>query len=40
MTRRHPHVFDDAECENSDDVLKNWAIIKAEEKAEEEQGAN
>jgi MazG family protein len=33
MTRRHPHVFEDAECETSSDVLKKWAEIKEGEKA-------
>ena len=34
MTRRHPHVFGDVECETSSDVLKKWASIKEEEKAQ------
>lgn len=38
MTRRHPHVFEDAKCENSNDVLKNWAIIKSEEKLKKNKG--
>lgn len=32
MVRRHPHVFGDVVVQNSDDVLKNWAEIKKEEK--------
>lgn len=32
MVRRHPHVFDDATCNSSDEVLKNWAAIKEEER--------
>lgn len=31
MVRRHPHVFADVDVESSDDVLKNWAEIKAKE---------
>ncbi len=32
MIRRHPHVFGEGKAETSDDVLKQWAIIKKEEK--------
>ncbi|MBA2732299.1 MAG: nucleoside triphosphate pyrophosphohydrolase [Acidobacteria bacterium] len=32
MVRRHPHVFGDAEAQNSAEVLRNWEAIKAEEK--------
>jgi ATP diphosphatase len=32
MVRRHPHVFGDARAEDSDEVLRNWEAIKAEEK--------
>lgn len=32
MIRRHPHVFGDAEVENSDQVLVNWEEIKKKEK--------
>lgn len=32
MIRRHPHVFSDVEVSDSDEVLENWAKIKAEEK--------
>jgi tetrapyrrole methylase family protein/MazG family protein/ATP diphosphatase len=32
LVRRHPHVFGDTTVDNSDDVLKNWERIKAEEK--------
>ena len=31
MIRRHPHVYGDATAENSTEVLKNWAQIKAKE---------
>lgn len=33
MIRRHPHVFGDVTVSDSGEVLKNWAEIKAEEKA-------
>jgi tetrapyrrole methylase family protein/MazG family protein len=33
MVRRHPHVFGDVEAKTSDQVLDNWAKIKAKEKA-------
>ena len=32
LTRRHPHVFGDAKVDSSKEVLKNWEIIKAEER--------
>lgn len=32
MVRRHPHVFANETAENSEEVLKNWEAIKAEEK--------
>src|SRR3990170_6700799 len=32
MVRRHPHVFGDAQAETAADVLRNWEILKAEEK--------
>jgi len=32
MIRRHPHVFGDAEAHTADEVLRNWARIKAEER--------
>jgi MazG family protein len=32
LTRRHPHVFGDASVTGSAEVLKNWEIIKAEER--------
>lgn len=32
MIRRHPHVFGNAEVKDSDEVLRNWARIKAEER--------
>jgi tetrapyrrole methylase family protein/MazG family protein len=33
MIRRHPHVFANAKAETSGEVLQNWAVIKASEKA-------
>lgn len=33
MVRRHPHVFGQAEVNDSDGVLKNWEEIKSAEKA-------
>ena len=32
MVRRHPHVFGDARADTAEDVLKNWEVLKAEEK--------
>lgn len=32
MVRRHPHVFADTAVSGSDEVLRNWAKIKAEER--------
>jgi MazG family protein len=32
MVRRHPHVFGDARAETAADVLRNWEVLKAEEK--------
>lgn len=32
MIHRHPHVFGHVKADTSDDVLRNWEIIKAEEK--------
>jgi MazG family protein len=36
MIRRHPHVFGEAEAKNSEEVLRNWAKIKAQERSERE----
>lgn len=33
MIRRHPHVFGEVTVADSGEVLKNWAEIKAQEKA-------
>lgn len=35
MIHRHPHVFGDVEVENSEDVLRNWQELKAEEKGKQ-----
>jgi XTP/dITP diphosphohydrolase/tetrapyrrole methylase family protein/MazG family protein/ATP diphosphatase len=32
LIRRHPHVFGDVSVENSDEVLRNWEVIKADER--------
>ncbi|TZE82123.1 nucleoside triphosphate pyrophosphohydrolase [Calorimonas adulescens] len=37
MILRHPHVFGDVKVSSSDDVLKNWAKIKKEEKRQKTQ---
>ncbi|GBD26164.1 Nucleoside triphosphate pyrophosphohydrolase/pyrophosphatase MazG [bacterium HR30] len=35
MVRRHPHVFGSATADTPDEVLRNWARIKAEERKAE-----
>lgn len=35
MIHRHPHVFGDVEVESSEDVLRNWQQLKAEEKGKQ-----
>ncbi|MCB0357897.1 MAG: nucleoside triphosphate pyrophosphohydrolase, partial [Bdellovibrionales bacterium] len=37
MVRRHPHVFSDVQAETAEDVIVNWAKIKAEEKKNKRQ---
>lgn len=32
LIRRHPHVFGDAKVKDTQEVLANWEVIKAEEK--------
>ncbi len=32
LIRRHPHVFNDTEVANADEVLRNWDTIKKQEK--------
>ncbi|MGD2205906.1 MAG: nucleoside triphosphate pyrophosphohydrolase, partial [Anaerolineae bacterium] len=39
LKRRHPHVFGDVEVEGTDDVLRNWEAIKADERSEAGPGA-
>jgi tetrapyrrole methylase family protein / MazG family protein len=34
LIRRHPHVFGDVQVSGADEVLSNWAKVKAVEKAE------
>lgn len=34
LVRRHPHVFGDAQAENTSAVLANWDAIKKQEKAD------
>src|SRR3984957_21203232 len=36
MIRRHPHVFGETQAKDSEEVLRNWAKIKAQEKLEKE----
>lgn len=33
LIHRHPHVFADTNIDNSSDVLKNWEVIKSDEKS-------
>ncbi len=37
LERRHPHIFGDAQAENSTEVLARWEQIKSEERAEKSQ---
>lgn len=37
IIRRHPHVFGDAVCTTSENVLVKWEEIKAEEKKDKKQ---
>ncbi|MFI5255061.1 MAG: nucleoside triphosphate pyrophosphohydrolase [Candidatus Limnocylindrales bacterium] len=34
IVRRHPHVFGDVEARSVEDVVRNWEVIKAGERAE------
>lgn len=34
LIRRHPHVFSATKVANTDEVIRNWAAIKAQEKGE------
>jgi len=38
LVRRHPHVFGDVAVEGSGEVLRNWELIKAEEKKQKGKG--
>ena len=40
LIRRHPHVFGTASAENSDEVLRNWERIKAEERREKHESTS
>jgi len=31
LIRRHPHVFGDVQVKDSEEILKNWAVIKIQE---------
>lgn len=33
LVSRHPHVFGDLEAKDADEVLRNWEMLKAKEKA-------
>lgn len=37
MIRRHPHVFRDADIQNSEGVIKKWEEIKKEEKKDKQE---
>jgi MazG family protein len=39
LVDRHPHVFGDVKAETSSDVLRNWAVLKAEEKKKRTEGS-
>ncbi len=39
MVRRHPHVFSDTVAETSEDVLRNWYVLKEAEKAKRPQSS-
>jgi MazG family protein len=34
LVRRHPHVFGDESAATAEQVIKNWEVIKAQEKAD------
>lgn len=34
LVRRHPHIFEGVQVEGTEDVLANWEVIKAQERAE------
>lgn len=37
LVRRHPHVFGDIDVKDSDEVIRNWEQIKAEERREKKE---
>jgi MazG family protein len=39
MVRRHPHVFGSVRLETSEEVARNWALIKREEKGDKDSSA-
>lgn len=39
LVNRHPHVFGDVEANTSAEVLRNWEMLKAEERAKREEGS-
>ncbi len=40
LIRRHPHVFGTADAKDSDEVLRNWERIKAEERREKHENTS
>jgi len=40
LIHRHPHVFGDTKADNSAQVLKNWEVLKAEEKQAKDKQEN
>jgi tetrapyrrole methylase family protein/MazG family protein/ATP diphosphatase len=38
LVSRHPHVFGDLDAKTADEVLRNWELLKAEEKKAKGQG--
>ena len=40
LIHRHPHVFGDTKANDSAEVLKNWEVLKAEEKQEKQKRKN
>jgi tetrapyrrole methylase family protein / MazG family protein len=35
LVRRHPHVFGEVQVRGADDVVRNWDVLKAQERSEE-----
>lgn len=40
LIRRHPHVFGDANANDSDEVLRNWERIKAQERKDKHESTS